>query len=311
MNIEKYCLENEHLKFEVLNYGAIITSIYFKKHNLETVLSYDSVDDYLYDDKYLGASCVGPYAGRIKDATYKIDEQIINLDKNDEQNSLHGGYNGLHKTFFNVEVTETRAVLTCNYEELQIKIVFTLIKSMLKQEIYATTTKATVFNPTNHTYFKLENESCKEYTLNLNASDVYYVTEDSIPLKKLSLNKTPFKSLNGSKQIKNVDDEQFNFTKYIDHPFKLRGEEITFSDTKGHTLHINTNAPFAVVYTANYLASKRIINGVKAFDYMGICIETQNLPNGVNMENEDSSILYPNQTFYLLNTYHLTKNLKK
>lgn len=308
IRMNEYTLENEYIKLAFLDYGAIITSLYFKKHNLETVLSYDDINHYLNNDIQLGASCVGPYAGRIENASYTINDKKVELDKNHGNHSIHGGFNNLSNTKFNVEIIENCATLSTTYNDLTIKVVFTLNSDVLKQETFATTKEATLFNPTNHTYFTLGG-NCLDYKLNLNTDYMYYLNSESIPRKKVMIENSDFENVNGKDILKNISSSQFNYTKFIDHPFHLKSNIITISNDI-YDLSIETNQKFAVVYCGNYLSEcDKKINNQTPYDHMGICIETQNVPNCINIENEDSSILYPNEQYYALNQYSVT--LKK
>lgn len=305
--MNEYKLENEYISLKFLDYGAVITSLYFKNYEIETVLGYDCLKDYVDNDIQLGVSCVGPYAGRIENSEYTINNINISLDKNLKNHSIHGGFNSFTNQIFNVEINDNFAILSLKYNFLDIKVVFTLNKETLKQEIFATTSKATLFNPTNHTYFNLNSNNCLDYTVNLNSDYLYYLDNDSIPKDKIDINKTQFSILNGSGKIKDIYDDQFKITKFIDHPFHLNSNKIIVTNNENNiALNILTNQKYAVVYTGNYLSNcSKYINKKIPVDYMGICIETQNIPNGINMKNEESSILYPNQKYYYYNEYFL------
>ena len=68
--IKIYTLENEFLKVELLNLGAIIKKIEFKDKNV--VLGYEDIEKYRENPAYLGA-VIGRTAGRIKDGILKLD----------------------------------------------------------------------------------------------------------------------------------------------------------------------------------------------------------------------------------------------
>ncbi|MFV0499949.1 MAG: hypothetical protein ACK5NF_08035 [Bacilli bacterium] len=308
--MNEYVIENDYIRLKFLDYGAVITSLFFKKQGLDTVLSYDNYEDYYNNDIQLGVSCVGDYAGRIKNAKYTINDVTTYLDKNLKEHSIHGGFNNLSNSSFKVECSKCFATLSCEHNCLDIKIVFSLSKDKFKQEIFAKTTKPIVFNPTNHTYFNLDSSDCMNYTLNLDSDYMYYLDKDSLAEKKIKLKNTRFNILNGKEQLRNICSSQFKYTKYIDHPFHLKSKNIKLQSDK-YSLNIKTNQEYAVIYTGNYLKDvKKKINNRISKDYMGICIETQAIPNGINMKGESGSILKPNENFYYFNEYHLSK-LKK
>lgn len=310
MDIKEFTLENEFIKFKFLNYGAIVTSMFFKQLNEEVVLSYDNYDNYINNPLYLGASIIGPYAGRIEDAKYSINNREVMLDKNYiNKHSIHGGNKGLDKVYFDVDLSNESAILTTTFNSLSITIIFTLINDNLQQEIKATTTEPTVFNPTNHIYFNIGNDSCLDYNISIQSDYMYYLNNQMIPTRKIDTNSTSFKLLDGSSHLKDIENEQFKITKFIDHPFHLTGETIVVSNRKKNlSLVINTKSDFAVIYCGNYLGGEmQYVNNKVIKDFEGICIEPQNIPNGINLSDENNSILYPEEEFYYCNSYRLEK----
>ncbi len=306
--MQEYTLENDYIKLKFLDYGAVITSLYFKEQEIETVLSYDNYDDYLDNPIHLGVSCVGPYAGRIENAIYTIFDEPTHLDKNSGNHSIHGGNNSFSNHYFDVVMKEDRAELTLNYKDLTVKMSFIIKDKVFTQEIYASTKKETVFNPTNHSYFNLNSEDCLSYIVDLKSDYMYYLSEDGIPDVKVPVSATEFDVLNGNGSIDECKNEQFEFTKLIDHPFHITSGGIKVKNPENNVeLNILSNKNFAVVYTGNHMGDhKTKINGRDSYDHMGICIELQNVPNGVNNDNEFGSILYPGDHHYSLTKYFLT-----
>ncbi len=307
MDIKEYCLENEYISFKFLNYGASITSLYFKKYQLETVLRYDDINNYKNNPICLGSSIVGPYAGRIENAKYVINNNEYVLDKNFKSHSIHGGKSNLQNQYYDVVVKDSSATLSLQFNTLNITMTFTLESDKLIQEITTTSTKEIVFNPTNHTYFTLGNTNCLDYVLDLNSDYMYYLNEDSIPKQKVLIDESDFNIVNGKASLSCINSKQYSITKNIDHPFHLKDGHIKLTNLENKlTLNIETNNPFAVIYTSNYLGDcTSKINGSTPYDYMGIAIETQNIPNGVNMLNEDSSILLPSKKHFYKNVYYI------
>ena len=98
--IKEYKLVNKNdISIIILSYGGVIKEINTpdKNGNVENiVLNYKSNHKYLTDSFYMGA-LIGRYANRIAKSTFKIDNNIYHLDKNEGDNHLHGGINGFHK----------------------------------------------------------------------------------------------------------------------------------------------------------------------------------------------------------------------
>jgi len=87
-NLEKYTIDNGDYSVSILNKGATLQA--FKYKDIDIVLGYDNPNDYLSNDNYFG-QVVGPFANRIKNATYTDKLGVHILEKNDGNNSLHSG----------------------------------------------------------------------------------------------------------------------------------------------------------------------------------------------------------------------------
>ena len=68
---------DEGLQVEVIDYGVTIRSIIVPDKTgkpVDVVLGYDTVEEYLAHDDYLGAT-IGRFANRIKDARFTLNEK--------------------------------------------------------------------------------------------------------------------------------------------------------------------------------------------------------------------------------------------
>ena len=97
--ISKIVLKNNKVSVEILNLGAIVEKInvedrYGNKENI--VLAYKDEESYIENPSSLGA-VVGRVAGRIGKGSFKLNDKIYDLDKNNNGNCLHGGYEGFSK----------------------------------------------------------------------------------------------------------------------------------------------------------------------------------------------------------------------
>jgi len=91
--VECFQIKNGNLVLTLSSYGATILSC---KHNGEEVtLCWQDLENLKDRDKnpYYGATC-GRVAGRIEKATFKLNNDIYDLEANNGQNSLHGGIKG-------------------------------------------------------------------------------------------------------------------------------------------------------------------------------------------------------------------------
>ena len=162
--IKIYTLENEFLKVELLNLGAIIKKIEFKNKNI--VLGYEDIEKYRENPAYLGA-VIGRTAGRIKDGLLKLDNTEYQLDKNNNGNTLHGGKNSISHRFWNVQNIENGLCFSIKSSNLdngypaniEIKVSYILNNNELLIKYFVTTDNLTYLNLTNHSYFNLSGDS--------------------------------------------------------------------------------------------------------------------------------------------------------
>ena len=71
------------------------------------LLGYDKVEGYLKDTYYMGAT-VGRFANRIHQASFSIEGTTYLLEKNDGENTNHGGLSGFHKKIWSMETNRFR-----------------------------------------------------------------------------------------------------------------------------------------------------------------------------------------------------------
>ena len=96
-----YVLQNEFLTAEVLTWGASLRRLVFR--DVDVVLGYDSLEDYIRSDGYMGAT-VGRVCNRIGGAAFVLDSGAYPLAKNDGNNHLHGGVRGFDRYVWDAEI---------------------------------------------------------------------------------------------------------------------------------------------------------------------------------------------------------------
>ena len=67
-----YTIENEHIIMKVMNYGATLVSLIQKDTGIDVVEGFDSVEGYLDQTSYIGAS-IGRTANRIEKAKIHLN----------------------------------------------------------------------------------------------------------------------------------------------------------------------------------------------------------------------------------------------
>ena len=162
-SVYAFTLENTYLKVKILNFGGIIQSLVVKEKNLDVVLGYESLDCYVADKNYFGA-IIGRTVNSIKNAKLDFLGKEYLLSKNDGEDHLHGGVNGLSKKIWNYKINEDSLLLyaSCLDKEdgylgnLQVKVLYELNENSLCINYSAICDKDTPFNITNHSYFNLD-----------------------------------------------------------------------------------------------------------------------------------------------------------
>ena len=111
--IKEYKLINRHgISIIIISFGGAIKEINTPSRNGKfenIVLGYKNNSKYLNDEYYMG-TLVGRYANRIAKGSFKLNDRIIKIEKNENKNHLHGGANGFHKKNWNL-VSRDRGLL--------------------------------------------------------------------------------------------------------------------------------------------------------------------------------------------------------
>ena len=159
-------LSNDECKLSFLNYGARIIDWQVNLGSAwrPIVLHYPKLDDYINDRFYLGAIC-GPYANRIANGV--VDTQCSKMFKfscNDGVHHLHGGFNGLHKHYWDVfEQTANSVTFVYLHPDgtdgyagpMSFKACYTLIEKSLTLTLTCQSKSLSIIGPTGHAYFNL------------------------------------------------------------------------------------------------------------------------------------------------------------
>jgi aldose 1-epimerase len=63
-----------------------------------------------------------------------------------------------------------------------------------------------------------------------------------------------------------------------------------------------------VLYTANQLEGPFSIAGVRARNYLGVCLETQGLPDAINQPDFPTIVLNPEEVYHATTKYRFFSN---
>ncbi len=295
----------------ISNFGARLlqwhTEVDGSERNI--ILGYSSLSDYPNDPFYLGA-IVGPFANRIGDARFFIEDQESTLDANEGRHHLHGGRNAISDMFWEVS-EQTSHAITLEREladgfngypgPIKFKVVYRLNdESTLIIDLYASSEKATVVGPTSHPYFNLAGvgNDHRHHVLQVFAENYTEVDEKCIPTGAiLPVDGTPL----DYRQPRILSDEKDRDN--VDHNFTVRTssegpQAILISPDKKLQLHVTSDYPGLQVYTGHHL------NG-KFESKEGICLEPQFYPNSPNIDNFPFYLTTPEEPFRAQIRYQL------
>lgn len=308
-NFKRYILKNDKLEVSILNYGCIIEKIIYEGVNV--VLSYDDFKLYINNPSYMGA-VVAPVAGRIENGAYNLRGEEVKLKINSSGTNLHSEDRGLSNDFFNAEIKEDGLYLTKTKDDVDYLVKYSIEGSNFKVEHFASSKYTKYINMTNHSYFNLSGlkDTVLEHELRIDADYYTELKSNMTPLKLSKVDKV-FDFIKPKLLSENINDKhsQFDITYYFDHAFKLNKNELyditLYSKLSNIELNIKTNQKFAVIYAGNFLNEVPAISGRKENErHIGLAIETQNMPNGINMRNEEYyDIIDENNGYYNTTTY--------
>ncbi|SHS67137.1 aldose 1-epimerase [Mycobacteroides abscessus subsp. abscessus] len=327
--VDVYTLENDHgMSVSCITLGCIITKIMTPDRGgtLENVvIGYDSVDAYLSDSYYLGA-VIGRFAGRIAGASFELDGKMYPLAKNNNGNHLHGGLKGFDKVIWDAEVIEHEGEAGVQFSyfspdgeegypgNLNVNVLYSLNnQNELTIRYTAKSDQKTVLNMTNHSYFNLSGDLKRDtldHSLQIKSSKYLELNDELLPLKIAEVQGTPFDFTAGHR-IREGAESDFSQNKLAgggyDHPFILDtnhdNEIILQDDESGRSLTIETEEVAVVLYSGTQIQENGEIRGVPARKYLGLCLETQGLPDAVHHTEYPSCWIEKDEEVTKVTTY--------
>ena len=325
--IKQYIFENDNqMKVKIINYGAIVVSIEvpdkYGKIN-DVVLGYDSIEGYVQDPSYFGA-IVGRIGNRIAKGKFSLDGKDYTLAINNNENHLHGGIKGFNKRVWSPEIIKLNdapalklTYVSSDGEEgypgnLTLEVTYSISsENELIIDYLGKTDKATILNPTNHSYFNLGGEGSGDildHILKINADYFTPVDEGLIPLgNHKSVLGTPMDFLSPKKigdRINNNDD-QLKVGLGYDHNWVFNDWDGTlklgvslFDPQSGRLMEVLTTEPGVQFYSGNFLDGTNIGKNQKAYQYRSaLCLETDHFPDSQNNPNFPSVVLRPGEEY--------------
>ena len=319
--VTAYELTNERgARAVILDYGATVQSLLVPDAAggfVDVVLGYDSVAEYENNGGYLGAT-IGRVGNRIGGGRFSIGGREYALEKNDGENTLHGGARGFDKYVWSAAVTDgalRMSRLSPDGEEgfpgnLSVTVSFVLTDSNEFRISYdADTDAVTPVSLTNHSYFNLAGGGdILGHVLTLNAGRFCEGSPDCLPTGRLlSVEGTPFDFRRGRVlgEALAEDCAQTRLFGGFDHNFVLGGSHAAsvYCPESGIVMDMYTTLPGSQLYTANSLSERPGKHGAPMGPHGALCLETQVFPDGMNHYAFPSPLLRPGEHLHTETAY--------
>jgi len=315
------------LSAKIMTLGATLQSLIVPDkagHKDDVVLGYDTAQEYLSRPNFFGAS-VGRYANRIAKGKFALDGKTYSLATNDGPNSLHGGLKGFDKRMWKIDSVSSgaEAKVVLSYVsadgeegfpgEMKVTATYSLNEqNELKLEYRATTSKPTVLNLTNHSYFNLSGNDARDVMGNmvtLHAARFTPVDATLIPTgERRSVAGSPFDFATPHRvgdRIRDARDQQIRFGRGYDHNFivdgaagTLRPAAIVHDPVSGRTMEMSVTAPGIQFYTGNFMDGTFFGKSSRAYRQGdAICLEPGVFPDSPNHADFPTSRLNPGVTY--------------
>jgi aldose 1-epimerase len=321
-----YTLTNKNgMKVRFSDFGGVITEIDTPDRvgkAASVVLGYTSAGDY---EKRNGAgfgSPIGRYANRIGGARFTLDGKTFTFKPNNGPNLLHGGPPGYNVRYWNVSMRPLGinhgALLTLVSPDgdqgfpgkLVVRMRYTLTEhNELRIDYSATTTKPTVLNLTNHSYFNLAGEGngdVQGHLIQIRANSIAETDRTALPTGNIlpvagpyDL-RTPHPIRDGIEALRTAGHDGY------DTPYVLANAQrkkpvlvarVT-EPTSGRMMEVYTDQPSVQFFTGNQLRGyDKGLSGRPYVQYGGFALETQHLPDSPNHPEWPTTVLRPGQVF--------------
>lgn len=317
-----------NMEMTVINFGARIQTL--KAYGQDVVLGFDTLSHYKERKQNFGA-VVGRYIGRIVGGRFSLDgTEYILQGGNKGKDCSHGGTPGFSQQFWKfTNVTDTAATLRFVSPdgengfpgELTLDVTYTLSGDGLRIDYSATTTKPTVLNPSNHSFFNLSGclgSDILDECLWINADSIALYNEKKQVTGQLGdVSETPFDFRSPTSVGLCIDDDnmQLNVTKGYDHCYLLntKGDlnipaaRLKDSETELE-MTVYTTEPAMQIYTANGHNGSLIGKGNTPYPRRNaICFETMHLPDSPNKPHWPSTTLRPGEVFNSTTIFRFNK----
>ena len=322
--VDCYTLTDSDASVEILTLGGIVRSLVIPTSEglRDVAQGFDDVAGYEEQKGFIGA-LIGRVANRIGNAVFSLGGNEYKLDKNDGENSLHGGFNGYDKQIWEANAKSDGLWLTLQSPDmdggfpgnLSVKVRYALEDYSLTIEYYAECDADTPINLTNHCYFNLgghDSGGIENHKIQIFSDSITPIDDTLIPTgEKLDVTGTPF-DLRTPKIIGeglSSNHPQITFGGGYDHNFVLASEPCremspaAVLEYGGVKMTCLTTKPGIQFYSGNFLLAENGKQGAVYPKRSGLCLETQFWPDSVNKPEFPNSLLQKGEIYHHITVY--------
>ena len=310
----------------IITLGATITSLVVPDREGQmddVVLGMSDVQGYLTKSPYFG-TVAGRYANRIAKGRFSLDGKAYVLAINNGPNHLHGGLVGFDKRLWTAETLRSDSGVAVRFRlvsadgdqgypgrmSVTVRYLFT-DDDRLILDYSAATSRPTVVNLTQHSYFNLSGRQRGDilgHELLINADHFTPVDSTLIPTGSLDpVNGTPFDFRKMTAIDARIDEprEQLTYGHGYDHNFVVRrtGPGLVeaasvYEPLSGRTMEVWTTEPGMQFYTGNFLDGTIVgKEGQRYGRRAGFTLETQHFPDSPNHPDFPTTVLRPGERY--------------
>ena len=282
---------------EISNFGGLLRSLTIPMPDgtvRQTVLNYDSLDEYRRCPFYIGA-IVGPYANRIQGGRFSLDGVQYQLEQNEGENTLHSGSAGWQTMRYDYEVDGDSLLLKHHSPDgtggfpgnRDVTIRFRWKTPTALEIRYAVTTdRATIVSMTNHSYFNLGTEApILSHQLQLRAEAYTPVDQTLLPTGEIApVTDTPF-DFRAPRPIGGAYDHNYALTPGDD------PAAVLISPNGDLAMDVFTDKPGIQLYSGAMLTAPFA-------PYAGLCLETQHFPDAPNIDAFPTAVVTSEKPYH-------------
>lgn len=315
-------------RVSVMTLGAAVTEVWVPDRTgtlADVVLGYGTAADYANNSAQIGLT-IGRYAGRIVGARLKLgDEEHALATAAGSNFSVHGGPGGFGNKLWTGSLVQTRDGPGVRFTlispdgdqgfpgEMTVSVTYVwTANNRLVVDYQATTSKPTVVNLTQHSYYNMAGAGSGDVLRQVLRIEADFYTE--------ALNNTP------TGQILTVRDTPYDFSRgkpigqdlmaqepqmvanrgysvnYVlrrsNIPHQLAAAATLTDPASGRTLKLFTTEPGLMLYTANLMNTERVMKGGITYPLRsGVALETQHFPDSPNHPQFPPTTLMPGDSF--------------